>query len=108
MTQRQKIHFYSTLPSVERNLTAAAGDGAGQGSDRLEPSTCVEGEPFALRVLDDSMQPEFRRGCVIVIDPTAVPLMVALYWRIAVGNSQTVAENICFGNCGAMPAGNGL
>ncbi len=35
-----------------------------------EPSTCTEAEPFALRVLDDSMEPEFRRGCVIIIDPT--------------------------------------
>jgi len=36
----------------------------------VEPATCVEAEPFALRVLDDSMQPEFRKGCIIVIDPT--------------------------------------
>jgi len=36
----------------------------------IEPATCIEAEPFALRVLDDSMQPEFRRGCIIVIDPT--------------------------------------
>jgi len=35
-----------------------------------EPSTCIEAEPFALRVLDDSMEPEFRKGCIIVIDPT--------------------------------------
>ncbi len=35
-----------------------------------EPSTCIEAEPFALRVLDDSMEPEFKRGCIIVIDPT--------------------------------------
>ncbi len=37
---------------------------------RPEPATCTEAEPFALRVLDDSMLPEFRRGCIIVIDPT--------------------------------------
>ena len=37
---------------------------------RLEPSTCVEAETFALRVLDDSMEPEFRKGCIILIDPT--------------------------------------
>ena len=35
-----------------------------------EPSTCTEAEPFALRVLDNSMEPEFRRGCIILIDPT--------------------------------------
>lgn len=35
-----------------------------------EPSTCVDAEPFALRVTDDSMEPEFRSGCVVVVDPT--------------------------------------
>ena len=34
------------------------------------PATCVEAEPFALRVTDDSMEPEFAAGCVIVVDPT--------------------------------------
>lgn len=38
----------------------------------LESSTCVDAEPFALQVTDDSMEPEFRRGCVVVIDPTGV------------------------------------
>ena len=32
-------------------------------------SGCAENEPFALRVLGDSMQPEFMDGVVIVIDP---------------------------------------
>ena len=35
-----------------------------------EPSTCVDAEPYALQVLDDSMSPEFWPGCVILIDPT--------------------------------------
>lgn len=35
-----------------------------------EPSTCVDAEPYALQVLDDSMSPEFWQGCVILIDPT--------------------------------------
>ena len=34
------------------------------------PSTCVDAEPFALQVTDDSMEPEFARGCIIIIDPT--------------------------------------
>jgi SOS-response transcriptional repressor LexA len=38
----------------------------------MEPTTCVEGEPFALMVTDDSMEPEFARGCVITVDPTGV------------------------------------
>ena len=29
-------------------------------------------EPFALRVLDDSMSPEFRDGCIIIVDPDGV------------------------------------
>ena len=36
------------------------------------PATCIEAEPFALRVIDDSMAPEFAPGCVIVIDPTGL------------------------------------
>ena len=35
-------------------------------------SICTEAQPFALRVLDDSMEPEFERGCIIVVDPTGV------------------------------------
>ncbi|MGI9334876.1 MAG: LexA family protein [Gammaproteobacteria bacterium] len=35
-----------------------------------QPSTCVEAEPFALRVTDDSMEPEFANGCIIIVDPT--------------------------------------
>ena len=33
---------------------------------------CGSSEPFALRVLGDSMIPEFEDGCVIVIDPSGV------------------------------------
>ncbi len=29
-------------------------------------------EPYALRVLDDSMSPEFREGCIIIINPEGV------------------------------------
>ena len=36
------------------------------------PTTCIEAEPFALRVTDDSMEPEFATGCVIIVDPTGV------------------------------------
>ncbi len=32
-------------------------------------SGCAESEPFALRVLGDSMLPEFEEGSVVVIDP---------------------------------------
>ena len=33
---------------------------------------CGAAEPFALRVLGDSMEPEFPDGCIIVIDPSGV------------------------------------
>lgn len=33
---------------------------------------CGNSEPFALQVVDDSMEPEFKRGCIIVIDPAGV------------------------------------
>lgn len=29
-------------------------------------------EPFALRVIGDSMAPEFKDGCIIIIDPEGV------------------------------------
>ena len=32
-------------------------------------SGCAESEPFALRVLGDSMLPEFEEGAIIIIDP---------------------------------------
>ncbi|WP_020559277.1 S24 family peptidase [Thiofilum flexile] len=35
-----------------------------------EGSSCSEAEPFALQVLDDSMEPEFNTGCIIIIDPS--------------------------------------
>ncbi len=31
--------------------------------------SCSELEPYALRVLGDSMAPEFWDGCIIIIDP---------------------------------------
>ncbi|MFP4609686.1 MAG: S24 family peptidase [Thiohalophilus sp.] len=33
-------------------------------------SSCGGAEPYALQVIDDSMEPEFRRRCIIVVDPT--------------------------------------
>jgi len=37
---------------------------------RIEPATCTEAETFALQVIDNSMEPEFRERCIIVVDPT--------------------------------------
>ena len=38
----------------------------------MDSSGCATNEPFALRVLGDSMEPEFNDGCVIIIDPAGV------------------------------------
>lgn len=38
----------------------------------LMQSSCSGTEPFALQVLDDSMEPEFKRGCIIIIDASAM------------------------------------
>ena len=33
-------------------------------------SACAGNEPFVLRVLGDSMEPEFPNGCTIVVEPS--------------------------------------
>ena len=38
----------------------------------LDEVSCSEAEPFALQVHGDSMEPEFKHGCIIVIDPAGV------------------------------------
>ena len=65
-----ELRFYPQLPSVSNAVQGRSNTGATPDRTRLEPATCTEAEPFALRVQDDSMQPEFRTGCIIVIDPT--------------------------------------
>lgn len=35
----------------------------------METTGCGSSEPYALQVLDDSMEPEFPKHCVIIIDP---------------------------------------
>lgn len=43
----------------ELNMTSETGD-------------CSAHEPFALRVLGDSMEPEFPDGAIIIVDPSGV------------------------------------
>jgi SOS-response transcriptional repressor LexA len=38
-----------------------------------EMHSCAEAEPYALRVIGDSMAPEFVDGCIIVVDPAMPP-----------------------------------
>jgi len=35
--------------------------------------SCSSLEPYALRVLGDSMTPEFADGCIVIVDPSAAP-----------------------------------
>jgi len=37
----------------------------------LMESSCSGTEPFALQVMDDSMEPEFKKDCIIIVDASA-------------------------------------
>ena len=39
----------------------------------MADDSCSALEPYALRVLGDSMEPEFADGCIIIIDPGYAP-----------------------------------
>jgi DNA polymerase V len=39
----------------------------------MAQGSCGTLEPYALRVLGDSMEPEFADGCVIIVDPGSTP-----------------------------------
>jgi len=39
----------------------------------MAQNICSTLEPYALRVVGDSMEPEFANGCVIIVDPGHVP-----------------------------------
>ena len=39
--------------------------------EMIDDGGCAANEPFALRVLGDSMEPEFPDGCVVIIEPTS-------------------------------------
>lgn len=51
---------------IEDAFTPSMANGAADGGN------CSEAEPFALQVIDDSMEPEFATGCIIIIDPGGV------------------------------------
>ena len=36
-----------------------------------EGGGCASSEPFALRVMGDSMEPEFKDGCIVIVDPAS-------------------------------------
>lgn len=37
-----------------------------------DATSCSEAEPFALQVLGNSMEPEFKEGVIIIIDPEGI------------------------------------
>lgn len=39
---------------------------------QIDTGGCASAEPFALRVLGDSMSPEFEEGHIIIVDPAGV------------------------------------
>ena len=39
----------------------------------MADNSCSALEPYALRVLGDSMEPEFPDGCVVIVDPGHPP-----------------------------------
>lgn len=39
----------------------------------MADNSCSALEPYALRVVGDSMEPEFADGCVVIIDPGYAP-----------------------------------
>jgi len=41
--------------------------------DHQEIGGCAEAEPYALRVIGDSMAPEFLEGQIIIVDPALPP-----------------------------------
>jgi DNA polymerase V len=44
----------------------------------VEITSCADAEPFALRVIGDSMAPEFQDGHIIIVDP-AMPTVSGAY-----------------------------
>lgn len=57
-----------SVETFKQNLQPNFKRGGGMG----ELGSCAESEPYALQVIDDSMEPEFAKGCIIIIDPTGI------------------------------------
>ena len=62
------------------------------------PTTCIEAEPFALRVTDFSMARAFAAGCIVIVDPTGVAkdgafVLSEIAWRVpSSGNLSSTGE----------------
>ena len=94
-----ELRFYPQLPSVSNAVQGRSNTGDTPDRARLEPATCTEAEPFALRVQDDSMQPEFRTGCISLSIQPAGQLMAVTYWLMT-GPTPMMPPKAWFsGNC---------
>jgi len=71
-----------------------------------EISGCAEAEPYALRVLGDSMAPEFSDGHVIIIDP-AMPAQHGAYVIIDYDGETTFRQLVIDGERRFLKAVNG-
>ena len=52
------------MEEIKINIQDAFKQNLGDGGN------CSDAETFALQCIDDSMEPEFNTGCIIIIDPT--------------------------------------
>jgi SOS-response transcriptional repressor LexA len=55
-------------------------------------SACAGSEPFALRVLGDSMAPEFKHGAVIIVEPAG--LLESGCYVVAEHNSEYIFRQL--------------
>jgi len=64
--------------------------------EHAEINSCAEAEPYALRVIGDSMAPEFLDGHIIIVDPAMAPVhgaYVVIDYRGETTFRQYVIEN---------------
>jgi SOS-response transcriptional repressor LexA len=61
----------------------------------MQENSCG-GEPFALRVIGDTMAPEFADGCIIIIDPSGVVKDGS--YVLARHNDEYIFRQLVFGN----------
>lgn len=54
-------------------IASAGADQEKPTQENSEITSCAEAEPYALRVIGDSMAPEFLDGNIIVVDPVMSP-----------------------------------
>ncbi len=64
--------------------------------EHAEIKSCAEAEPYALRVIGDSMAPEFLDGHILIVDPAMSPLhgaYVIIDYRGETTFRQFIVEN---------------